>query len=67
MGRSEREEVSKRMSQDLREALEAQISEWERTASQASIYERDTFNARCETYAKCADDLEELLQEQTDE
>jgi hypothetical protein len=46
-----------------REALEALVETWRANASQSSMMQSDSFNARCETYAKCADELEEVLEE----
>jgi len=38
------------------------IDQWRSYARQYGSHQRDTFNARCETYDTCADELEELLE-----
>lgn len=45
---------------ELRELIEA----WEEIASQKSMMQKDTFNSRCGVYAKCADELEELIDDE---
>lgn len=37
------------------------VEEWRSLASMAGMHQRETFNARCEIYAKCADELEEAI------
>lgn len=43
------------------EALHDLVEEWENHASMYGTHQRETFNARCEIYAKCAEELEEVL------
>lgn len=49
-----------------RDALDELRDEWRTYASQYGTHQKETFNARCETYANCADELEEVLQDDDD-
>jgi len=54
------------MTQDLREALEAQIAEW-RDKQERMNLPKSGLTGEGAVIKECADEVEELLQEQTDE